>query len=409
MPNDTPSATASFGKRVQHYRTRAGQTRAVLGGLVGRSAEWVKAIENGRLGVPRLPLLLRLAEVLRVDDLSELTGEQRLSATTVTRDAHVALPAVRTALTTYRLTASDDEEPLTPRQVADRVRLGWQLWHGNRDHRSKVAEVIPELLSDLQRTARQVEGNERRQVLSALAQVYHLAQLYLSFQPAQELVTLTGDRAMAAAQDADDPHAMAVAAWYMNHVFRDAGERHEARVDLAMSAAELVKPSRGPEDLARWGLLQLAAALSYAKVGRAGDAWRYWDRADGAAKRLGDRYAHPYLIFGRGMVDAYAITMNADLMKGGAAIRAASSIDLASMPSATRRSFHMIESARAHKLQGEDIAVVHLLSKAYEESPETAQYNRFTRSAVIKLGESKNGMIRDDVHKLARKIGVQVA
>lgn len=289
------------------------------------------------------------------------------------------------------------------------MRLGWQLWHGNRDHRSKVAEVIPELLSDLQRTARQVEGNERRQVLSALAQVYHLAQLYLSFQPAQELVTLTGDRAMAAAQDADDPHAMAVAAWYMNHVFRDAGERHEARVDLAMSAAELVKPSRGPEDLARWGLLQLAAALSYAKVGRAGDAWRYWDRADGAAKRLGDRYAHPYLIFGRGMVDAYAITMNADLMKGGAAIRAASSIDLASMPSATRRSFHMIESARAHKLQGEDIAVVHLLSKAYEESPETAQYNRFTRSAVIKLGESKNGMIRDDVHKLARKIGVQVA
>jgi len=406
MPNDTPPATTGFGKRVQFYRTRAGQTRAVLGGLVGRSAEWVKAIENGRLGVPRLPLLLRLAEVLRVDDLSALTGEQRLSATTVTRDAHVALTAVRTALTTYRLTASEDE-PLTPRQVADRVRHGWQLWHGNRDHRSKVAEVIPKLLTDLQRTVRQVEGDERRHVLSALAQVYHLAQLYLSFQPAQELVTLTGDRAMAAAQDADDPHAMAVAAWYMNHVFRDTGERHEARVDLAMSAAELLNPSRGPEDLARWGLLQLAAALSYAKVGRAGDAWRYWDRADGAAKRLGGRYAHPYLIFGRGMVDAYAITMNADLMKGGAAIRAASAIDLASMPSATRRSFHMIESARAHKLQGEDIAVVHLLSKAYEESPETAKYNRFTRSAVIKLGESKNGMIRDDVHKLARKIGVQ--
>lgn len=52
MPNDTPPATTGFGKRVQFYRTRAGQTRAVLGGLVGRSAEWVKAIENGRLGVP---------------------------------------------------------------------------------------------------------------------------------------------------------------------------------------------------------------------------------------------------------------------------------------------------------------------------------------------------------------------
>ncbi|MEU0236697.1 helix-turn-helix transcriptional regulator [Nocardiopsis sp. NPDC006198] len=409
MPNDaTPTNSAPFGKRVQAHRTRNGQTRAVLGGLVGRSAEWVKAIETGRLGVPRLPLLLRLAEVLQVKDLAELTGEDRLSATTVTRDAHVALPAVRTALTTYHLT-TNAEEPLTSRQVADRVRHAWQLWHGNRNHRTRIAEVLPGLLADLQRTSRQVEGNERRQVLSALAQVYHLAQLYLSYQPAQELVTLTGDRAMAAAQDADDPHAMAVAAWYMNHVFRDAGERHEARVDLAMSAARLVHPSKGPEDLARWGLLQLAAALSYAKVGRDGDAWRYWDRADGAAKRLGDRYAHPYLIFGRGMVDAYAITMNADLLKGGTAVRAAGSVDLSSMPSATRRSFHMIESARAHDLQGESVAVVHLLGKAFEESPETTRFNRFARSAVINLGATRNSMIRDDVHRLARNIGVQIA
>ena len=409
MPNDaTPPNSAPFGKRVQAHRTRNGQTRAVLGGLVGRSSEWVKAIETGRLGVPRLPLLLRLAEVLQVKDLAELTGEDRLSATTVTRDAHEALPTVRTALTTYHLT-TNSEEPLTSRQVADRVRHAWQLWHGNRNHRTRIAEVIPGLLADLQRTSRQVEGNERRQALSALAQAYHLAQLYLSYQPAQELVTLTGDRAMAAAQDADDPHAMAVAAWYMNHVFRDAGERHEARVDLAMSAAQLVHPSKGPEDLARWGLLQLAAALSFARVGRAGDAWRYWDRAEGAAKRLGDRYAHPYLIFGRGMVDAYAITMNADLLKGGTAVRAAGSVDLASMPSATRRSFHMIESARAHDLQGESVAVVHLLGKAFDESPETTRFNRFARSAVINLGATQNSMIRDDVHRLARNIGVQVA
>jgi transcriptional regulator with XRE-family HTH domain len=393
---------------VQHHRTRNGLTRAVLGGLVGRSAEWVKAIETGRLQVPRLPLLLRLADVLQVKDLADLTGEHRLSATTVTREAHEKLPEIRTALTTYHL-ATSDTEPLTPRQVADRVRYGWQLWHGHRNQRTRVAEALPGLLADLQRTVRQVEGNERRQALSALAQVYHLAQLYLSFQPAQELVTLTGDRSMAAAQDADDPHAIAVAAWYMNHVFRDAGEQHEARVDLAMSAAQLVRPDNGPEDLARWGLLQLGAALSYAKVGKAGDAWRYWDRADSAARRLGDRYAHPYLIFGRGMVDAYAVTMNADLLKGGSAVRAATNIDLASMPSATRRSFHMIESARAHDLQHEDIAVVHLLNKAYEESPETAKYNRFTRSAVIRLGESRNNMIRDDVHTLARKIGVRVA
>ncbi|MBQ1081067.1 hypothetical protein [Nocardiopsis sp. B62] len=79
------------------------------------------------------------------------------------------------------------------------------------------------------------------------------------------------------------------------------------------------------------------------------------------------------------------------------------------MPSVTRRSFHLIESARAHDLQSEEIAVVHLLNKACEESPETARYNRFARSAVIRLSESRNGMIRDDVGSLARRIGVRVA
>jgi Helix-turn-helix domain len=42
----------STGQRILYFRARAGMTRAVLGGLVGRSAEWVKAVESGRLLTP---------------------------------------------------------------------------------------------------------------------------------------------------------------------------------------------------------------------------------------------------------------------------------------------------------------------------------------------------------------------
>ncbi|MQA17835.1 MAG: helix-turn-helix domain-containing protein, partial [Pseudonocardiaceae bacterium] len=63
----------STGQRVRHFRQRAGMTRPVLGGLVGRSPEWIKAVETDRLLTPRLPLLIRLAEVLGVDDLARLT------------------------------------------------------------------------------------------------------------------------------------------------------------------------------------------------------------------------------------------------------------------------------------------------------------------------------------------------
>ncbi|MEO3751940.1 helix-turn-helix transcriptional regulator [Streptomyces sp. B6B3] len=408
MPHSTDAAAdrapLTFGQRVRRARERNGQTRAVVGGLVGRSMEWVKAIETGRLGVPRLPLLLRLANVLQVDDLSDLVGEDnRLSTASFVKSAHNGLPAVREALTTYRF-RSVDEEPESVDVLLPRVRSTWDLWHAAGKHRTRVSAVLPDLLDELQHAARTLEGNDRRRALIALAETYHLAQLYLSFQPAPELVMLTGDRSMAAAQDADSPKAIAAAAWYMNHVFRDAGERHEARVDLAMKAADLLRPDEDPEDLARWGLLHLAAALSFAKVGRRGDAERFWDRADDAARRLGDGYTHPYLIFGRGMVDAYAITMYADLVKGSRAVEAAGRVDLAPMPSATRRSFHLVEMARAYSTQGEHLTVMHLLRRAFEASEETVRFNIFARSAVAELAEASTPLVREDAEDLSRRL-----
>lgn len=325
-------------------------SRPVLGGLVGKSGEWVKALETGRLLTPRLPALLRLAEVLGIEDLAELTGEQRLSRATYTKSAHEQMPAVARALATYTVAVVD--EPADVDGLSARVRQTWELWHGARRHRTAVAGLLPGLLTDARATVRCAEGTDRRRALALEAQVYHLTQLYLSFQPAPELVTLTGDRAMMAAQDADDPIAMAAAAWYMNHVYRDAGQQHEARVQLALDTAQLLDPERSEEDRALFGLLHLAAALSHAKVGRDGDAWRHWDHADWATAALGDQYVHPWLMFGRGTVDAYAVTMLADLTRGGEATRRADQLDLATIPSATRRSFHLIETARACSLTG---------------------------------------------------------
>ncbi|MFD5555925.1 helix-turn-helix domain-containing protein [Streptomyces sp. NPDC127068] len=405
MPATPDKSPLTFGQRLRSHRERSGMSRPVLGGLVGRSAEWVKALENGRLHLPRLPLLLRLAEVLGIDDLAELTGDERVSAATYTKAAHASLPAVRAALTTFRFAAAD-EAPEPAEALESRVRHAWQLWHGIGDHRTKVATLLPALITDCRHAVRGLEGTARRRALAALAQTYHLTQLFLSFQPAPELVMLAGDRAMAAAQDADSPRSIAVAAWYMNHVFRDAGERHEARVDLAMQAADLLDPDRRPEDLARWGLLHLAVALSFAKIGRRGDAERFWDRAGDAARRLGEDYTHPWLIFGRRTVDAYAVTMHADLVSPGQAVDAATRIDLAPVPSATRRAFHLIESARAYRLQGEDIAVLHLLKKAQATSPETVRFNTFARPTVTDLATGTNAMIRDDARVLARQIGI---
>jgi transcriptional regulator with XRE-family HTH domain len=395
----------STGQRVRYFRQRVGMTRPVLGGLVGRSAEWIKAVESDRLLTPRLPLLVRLAEVLEVDDLARLTGEQRLTTATYTRGAHEALPTVARALATYPVLTSG-AEPVPAADLAERVTQAWGLWHGTKRHRTAIGGLLPGLLQEAQTSTRLLDGAERRSALRSLAQTYHLVQLFLSFQPVPELVTLTGDRAFIAAQHADDPHAMAVAAWYLNHMFRDANQQHEARVQLATDAAALLSPERDTESRALWGLLQLAIALSHAKIGRDGDAWRAWDEADRAARALPSGYVHPWLMFGRGMVDAYAVTMNADLVQSREATRAADRLDLAAMPSATRRSFHTIETARAYQQRREPVATVHLLRKAYDESPDTVRFNLFARSTVTELRERGGATVRADVQDLARKLDV---
>jgi transcriptional regulator with XRE-family HTH domain len=417
MPEHTDTAPPTFGQRVQHARLRTGKTRAVVAGLMDQSAEWVKAIETGRIGMPRLPKLLRLAHVLGIEDLAELTGEERLAAATYTKAEHGALPTVKRALTTYQL-APDDREPESAEILAARLRTAWRLWHDSdprtnhgttvEGNRTRIVGLLPSLLADTQHAARALEGAERRRALVSLAETYHLAQLFLSFQPAPDLVVLTGDRAMTAAQDADSPRAIAAAAWYMNHVHRDAGEAAEARVDLAEQAASLLQDREDPEHIARRGLLYLAVALSYAKTGQQGDAWRYWDKADEAARQLGDDYAHPWLMFGRGIVNGYAITMHNDLMQPAKALEVAEALDLGRIPSATRRSYHLIESARAHGMLGEGTAAVSLLGKAFRESPETIQYNLHTRSVLPELVKSGPRMVRDDALGLARELGVPV-
>ena len=398
-------AGKTTGQRVRYFRERAGITRVVLGGLVGRSDEWVKAVENDRLLTPRLPLLLRLAEVLKVYDLAQLTGEQKLTTSAFTKSAHEALPQVARALATYPVLTSGIT-PVSATALADRVTQLWKVWHGTKRQRTAIAGFLPDLVRDAQIATRLLDGTDRRSACRSLAQTYHLTQLFLCFQPVPELIHLAADRAFAAAQEADDPCAIAVAAWYLNGYLRDSGQQHEARVQLATDTTQLLRPEENTEDRALWGLLQLAPALSYAKIGQEGNAWHYWDSAHRAARSLPEGYVHPFMIFGTSMVDAYAITLHTDLMQGREAIRSADRLDLSAMPSATRRSFHSIETARAYRLRREPVATLHMLRKAYDESPDTVRFNVFTRAVVPELQARGGSTIRAEVEDLARKLDI---
>jgi len=134
-----------FGQRLRQRREQAGMTRPVLAGLVGRSAEWVKAVETGRLRQPRLPILLRLAEVLGVVDLVDLTGEQSLEVASFTRGRHPNVTAIRAAV--QRCTVERPDRP--PYAVS----LDVDLWK-SREGLRRAGRIDPATIPSRERRGR---------------------------------------------------------------------------------------------------------------------------------------------------------------------------------------------------------------------------------------------------------------
>jgi hypothetical protein len=319
----------------------------------------------------------------------------------MTKSAHDDLATVRDAIVSYRL---DPAEPLALDTLADRVAYAWKTWHGVPDHRTALAAVLPDLIHDARIAAKVVD--DRRRALALLAQVYELAQVYLAFQPAPELVWLVGDRALSAAYDADDPIAVAGAAWYAAQVHQSGGQVDKA-TQIALDAADLLPglDTDDSESRACYGLLHLAAAWSYAVGGQEGLAWREWDRADMAVRSLGDGYVHPWLMFGRGVVDNYAMLIDIELFHGARAIDRANQMDLGIIPSRTRRAVHAINAARAYSLRKEHLATLHLIGQAYQHAPETVRYRPWARTTILELMHTGGPAVRNAARDTASMVG----
>jgi hypothetical protein len=240
--------------------------------------------------------------------------------------------------------------------------------------------------------------------------VYHLAQKLLAYQPVPELVYLAADRGMTAAQDADDPVAIAGSAWYLAHVFRESGQLDQAD-RVVKDAAQLLKPGldgASTEHLAMWGSMQLATGLTAACSYDFGTAWRFWDLAEEIAEPLGPDYWHPWNGFGPVDLHVYAIQIDVALGRPGDAARRAEAIEVERIQSASERSRYLVEVSRGYLARRDDIAAVHLLKMAYEQSPESVKHGRFGRSVTRELLERNHPVVRSEMRTIAENIDLLV-
>ena len=235
-------------------------------------------------------------------------------------------------------------------------------------------------------TTQATEGLDRRRAHVELARVYHLVQLVNAYQPAEQLSWLSADRAYTAAQEADEPVAQAIAAWYYAHLYRASGQPDMA-VDLLTEALGRLTPSGDVGAQSVLGLTHLGLALAHGKAGRAGAALGHWDKADDVARHLPSGYHHPWLIFGVAAVDVYRVTVEADLFRFGEAEQVAKRANIRAMPSHTRRAFFLIEQARRCRGKQDDVGVVYYLSKALRESLDTTRHHPIAQYGSRRAGQ----------------------
>jgi transcriptional regulator with XRE-family HTH domain len=400
-----PQSAFTVGQRIQYHRERAGKTRAVVGGLVGRSAEWVKAVEKGRILPPRLPMLSKLAGVLKVS-VRDLLDDEADQLEALTGLSHSALPAVRDALNEYALWPDVEPQPLD--QLQDRLAEAWRARHASPDHRTVLGRLLPDLIRDAQNAARAYEGGQRRRAQALLAGVLGLTQFFVAYQADASLLWRVADRAVVVAQDAGDPAAGALAAWLLVEALRDAGDWDTAmrvNLDALQVTQRRLAQSGGDDLLALLGMLQTGAALTAARAGEEGRAWRHWDEADRVVDRLPTAYVHPHTWFSRPVLGFYAVSLAVELRKGGEAIRHAKRISPAAITSRPRRARHLVEVARGHHLRRAHADVIQTLHAAYDTAPETIRYNRDARGIALEM-LSGSPALRRSAQDLAVKVGL---
>ncbi|MGW0835469.1 helix-turn-helix domain-containing protein [Streptomyces prunicolor] len=416
MPDDaTPDPYANpiaFGQRMQIQRQRRGMSRPVLAGLLDMSPSWVKQVEGGRIQVPKLPMILRIAEILRVRNLADLTGDQSMRIDLFIGPGHPRLAAVKAAVDEFPLTTTG----LAPstRHLRHRLDGAWAARHSAPNHREVVGELLPGLIRDGRLAVRQADNAaDRRTAQSLLSEVYSLSQFFVAYQPDSALLWRVAERGMVAAQDSEDPHAIGVAAWLTAQAHRDSGPGHFDAADaVTLEALRYLEPQLPDADdrvLAIAGALQFEAGYTAARRGENGAAWGWWDKAEKTARKLSMDYYHPVTSFSRAIMGAHAVTVAVELHQGGESVRQAARADETVIRSRPRRARHRIEEARAYQLDGQPDTALATLDKAHEAAPETIKYNGYARRIVLEECESKQPDRRRRASELAVKLGLLAA
>ncbi|GAA1888608.1 helix-turn-helix transcriptional regulator [Streptomyces durmitorensis] len=394
------------GARIRYHREQAGRSQVAIAGLCGITERYLSLIENGKKS-PSPDLLGRLAAELGVTIAALLSDDPIPEAV----PAITAAPSVAHAL--MGCSTPRSEPAATPGHLRDRIENAWRIWQTSQTRFTEAEELLPALIADVEHAGRVhrtgSDQQARREVSRCAADLYGLLRSYCRRTGRLDLSLMVADRAMRAAEDADDPIRIAAAQWNLGHVLlshNDAGAVAHAREVAVLAVEDLQHAPAGQEKDAVAGALELVAVVAEARTRRWWDARaRLEQRAVPLAKRSGEGNAH-HTVFGPTNVRLHAVSIEMLAGEASEGLHVADKIDVSRMPSRERQFTFGLEVTRLYDLRREDAAVlVHLLGLE-ELAPEDLARSPLAVELVEGLLRRVRPTYRGQAVGLAQRLGL---
>ncbi|MGV9847340.1 helix-turn-helix domain-containing protein [Streptomyces sp. NPDC003442] len=391
-----------IGDRIRHYR--GDRRQDVVAGLVGISPDYLSQIERG-LKVPSLPILHAIAQELGVPTAALLADMPAAGRTAPDTTG----PAIVQALMGYGLPRS---APLAePTALRERVESAWRVWQSSKTRFTDMAGVLPGLITDTEHAARihhpATAPDRRRTIMRVRADLYFLLRSYLRRTGRVDLSMMAADRAVRAAEEADDPLRTAAAQWNLGHALL-ASQEPDGAEQVALRAVEELRraPLAEPARIAMSGALHLVAVVAEARRrdwSAARDRLR--NHARPAARSVGEGNVM-WTVFGPTNVALHEVSIEMEAGDASEALQMADDVDASDLPSMERSFTFNLEVARCHHLRREDAAVLLSLLELEDLAPEDLARTPLARKLMLTVIRRGRATHARQAEKLAERVGV---
>lgn len=401
----TDPAARALGRKIAFHRGQRGLSQRDFGAMIDRSETWVSQVERGVRRIDRMTILRAVADAVGVP-LNELAADTPIVA--AVRKGDEPVDSLRIMLAgNHALAAVIRRGPAVDiRDLARKTDHGWVLAHASDF--THAVPVLTDLIPRLEGACRWVDQRQRPRAYALLARAYHAAAAVLAKLEQTEPAWVAADRAIAAAERAEDPVLMAAGAFRLALVFQSGRRydevRHTART--ALDAIETMVTDGLASALSVAGALRLQLAVLAARTNDADGAYQELGLARALAERLDEDRNDYETEFGPTNVRLHEVAVSVEIGDAARALRLAAGLDTAGM-SPERQARVLIDVARAHLQRRNVPGVVRALLDAERLTPEHVHTHRLVKNILYDLARSEH---RSDpqIRGLAQRSGVHI-